>query len=327
MNLQSVEFQGVVTALSSIFHGGGASFGVNSLLRREKFVQPDGSVEEVPIISGNAMRGLLRDKGMYHMCRALGYGDPGEDGKPKGLSLPAYYFLFSGGSLTSVGGRGIDIDKAREIRGLIPLVGVFGGAMGNQIMPGKLSVDKMYPICAELAHLIPARYVNGHGKVSVWEYLQEEMYTRKDDEKNENLRGLIDGDVRRLLEAEARSKREASSQPVVQDDTGQKQQMMYFVETLAAGTQFYWSVVLSQVTDVEFDAFAVCLAEFARDPHVGAKANVGHGKVSVKFDNWHTIDPRLAQVGDAVTMPLGTGYYRHLEERSDDIRKALQEII
>src|SRR5690606_14632725 len=94
-------FEGIVTAKSSISHNGGESLGIETKLRREKLVQPDGSVEEVPVLSGNGMRGLLRDRGMLHMCRSLGYGEPGEDGVPSGLTLSAFYFLFSGGSLTS----------------------------------------------------------------------------------------------------------------------------------------------------------------------------------------------------------------------------------
>ena len=82
-----------MTALSSISHNGGQSFGINSKLRREGFVQPDGSVEDVPVLSGNGLRGLLRDRGMLHMCRALGYGVNDTTGKVSGLSLAAFYFL------------------------------------------------------------------------------------------------------------------------------------------------------------------------------------------------------------------------------------------
>lgn len=329
--MTTIEFSGVVTALSSISHGGGQSFGVSAKMRREKFVQPDGSVEEVVVISGNGLRGLLRDLGMGHMCRALGYGEgdtASPDDRPRGLSLPAFYFLFSGGSLTSVGGRGLDIDRARELRELIPLVGVFGGAMGNQIMPGKLRVDKMIPICRETMHLLPADVVgDGEGIQSIWEYLQEEMYTRKDDEKDEHKRPLIDSGVRALLEAEARAKREAASQPVVQADTGQHQQMMYYVETLAAGTRFYWSLVLEGATDVEFDALVTTLIEFSKRPYVGAKSGVGLGKVAVTFNGWHTIDSRVASSGAAVDAPLGEKYRAHLAARGDDIRARLAEII
>lgn len=319
---QTIEWSGVVTALSSIYHGGGQSIGINSKLRREKFVQPDGTVEDVPVISGNGLRGLLRDRGMWHMCRALGYGVNEETGEVKGLSLPAFYFLFSGGALTKGGGTsGIDIDRARELRNLIPLVGIFGGALGNMIMPGKLKVDKMLPICQETRHLLPEPWRDAEVS-SIWEYLQEEMYTRKDDEKHEHLRQLITPEVRGLLEVAATAKRNAPSQPVVQDDTGQKQQMMYYTETFAAGTQFYWSLVLDDVTGTEFDAFAVCLGEFARLPFVGAKSNVGLGRVSVRFDKWHTVDARLA-TGNQLDTPLGRRYQAHLQEHGEHIRELL----
>jgi hypothetical protein len=64
--MKTYVFEGVVTALTSISHIGD-SHGVNAKLRREKFVQPDGTVEEIPVISGNSLRGILRDRGMLHM--------------------------------------------------------------------------------------------------------------------------------------------------------------------------------------------------------------------------------------------------------------------
>ncbi|MES2222093.1 MAG: hypothetical protein V4587_14145, partial [Acidobacteriota bacterium] len=102
-----------MTAVSSISHNGGQSFGISSKFRREKFVQPDRTVEEVPVLSGNGLRGMLRDRGMAHMCRALGYGEDGQ-----GLSLPAFHFLFSGGALTDIGGKTINIAEARRMRQL-----------------------------------------------------------------------------------------------------------------------------------------------------------------------------------------------------------------
>ena len=101
-------FEMTVRALSSITHNGGESFGINAKFRREKMVQPDGIVEDVPIVSGNGMRGLLRDRGMLHMCRALGYGLTENGSAPVGLTLQAFHFLFGGGSLTGDGGKAIN---------------------------------------------------------------------------------------------------------------------------------------------------------------------------------------------------------------------------
>lgn len=324
--MESFIFEGIVTALESISHNGGQSFGITSKLRREKFVQPDGSIEEVPVISGNGMRGMLRDRGMVHMCRTLGYGVNDESGQVIGLTLPAFYFLFSGGILTSEAGRGLDIDLARKMRDLIPLVGMFGGAMGNQIMPGKIKVGKMMPIVQETAHLIPARFVS-ESPASIWEYLQEEMYTRKDDEKNEHLRQLIAPETRLLLTAKVEAKRIKTEAGKPQDDTGEHQQMRYYVETIAAGTPMYWKLVLEDVTEVEFEAFLTCLSEFARFPYIGGKSGVGMGKVKVAFDDWYKIDPNLRDAdGKAVGKPIGTLYADHLRERGADIRQALNEI-
>jgi CRISPR type IV-associated protein Csf2 len=318
--MQTIVWEGTITALSSISHNGGQSFGVNSKLRREKFVQMDGSVEEIPVISGNGLRGLLRDRGMLHMCRVLGYGVQEETGTVSGLSLAAFYFLFSGGALTSTGSRGIDIDEARKVRTLIPLVGVFGGAMGNSIMPGKLKCGKAIPICAETVHLLPKSFHGERVPPSIWEYLQEEMYTRKDDEKNENLRQLIAPDVRGLIETEQKT---AALKKAADADTGQKQQMRYYVETLAAGTPLYWKICLDDVTDVEFEAFVTTLVEFSKMPHIGGKSNVGLGEVAIHFDNWLSIDSRAHPEGQAIERPLGTRYAEHLRNHGIDIRATL----
>jgi CRISPR type IV-associated protein Csf2 len=315
-------FEGVMTCLTSVSHIG-ESYGVSARLRREKIVTPAG-VEEIPIISGNSLRGILRDRGMLHMLRTLGYGVDEESGEVRGLSLSAFYFLFSGGALTKVPGKGIDIDEARRWRELIPLVALFGGAMGNQIMPGKVKVGKGIPICEETIHLLPVRFSGGNRSRSIWEMVQEEAYTRRDDEKNENLRQLIAPDVRGVLEDKARVERAKSGTKAdVAGDTGQKQQMRFYTETLAAGTELFWDVTLDDVTPIEFDAFAVTLAEFSRFPYIGGKSGVGHGKVSIKFDNWIEVDPRIAPAGQAVDTPLGSHYMQHLTGRADEIRRLI----
>jgi CRISPR type IV-associated protein Csf2 len=312
-------FEGVMTALTSISHIGD-TYGINAKLRREKIVQPNGMVEEVPIISGNSLRGILRDRGMLHMCRSLGYGVNEETGEIKGLSLAAFYFLFSGGALSKVSGRGLDIDQARRWRDLIPLVALFGGAMGNQIMPGKCKIGKAIPICQETAHILPERFVED-GLLSIWDMCQEEAYTRRDDEKNEKLRQLIAPDVRGLLEAKAAEKRgKIGTKKDKAGPTGQKQQMRYFVETLASGARLFWDITMDDVTDLEFEAFCVTLAEFGRFPYIGGKSGVGLGKVAISFDKWIEINPRLAPTGREISTPLGSLYQQHIEEHGNEIK-------
>jgi CRISPR type IV-associated protein Csf2 len=324
--METLIYEGTMTALTSIAHNGGQSFGIESKLRRERFVQPDGGVEEVPILSGNGLRGMLRDRGMWHMCRALGYGVDEEAGKVRGLSLSAFYFLFSGGALEG-SSDGIDVDYARRLREAIPLISIFGGAVGSQILPGKLKVGKAIPICAETLHLLPALYQRENA-ASIWDYLQQEMYTRKDDERNEKLRTVIEGRALKQLEDKGALSilpEEALEQR--QEKAERKpQQMMYYTETFAAGTQFYWKLTLEDVSDVEYDAFMTTLAEFSKMPYVGGKSAVGLGEVAVKFDKWLQIDSRLQVGASEISRPVGTAYHDHLTTKAGEIRKILETV-
>jgi hypothetical protein len=325
-NVKTYLFQTRLTALSSISHIGD-TFGVNARLRREKIITDRGP-EEVPIISGNGLRGLLRDRGMYHMCRLLGYGLPedvesvgAEEISKSGMSLDAFYFLFSGGALEKSGKRGIDVDEARKWREAIPLVSVFGGAMGNQIMPGKLKVGKAIPICVETSMILEDYLNEDEHLISIWDMVQEEAYTRKDDEKDENLRFFIDKSVRGLLEMESRSKRQrAGTDQDVVSATGQTQQMRYYVETLAAGSQFFWELSLDDATPVEFDALITTLAVWAKQPFIGGKSATGHGKVKLEFDNWQELNPAVARNGKEIDVPIGRRYLDHIEQNADLIR-------
>lgn len=304
--MRTYQLEGMVTALSSLIHSGGERNGTTQQLRREKFVQPDGSVEKVPIISGNSIRGILRDKGMFHMLRELGYGVNEETGEVTGLSLQAFHFLFSGGSLVSTGSGHVDVDHFRAMKSTIPLIGIFGGAAGNAIMPGKLKMGKLIPICAETKHLLPEEVQEGQIE-SIWEYCQTEMYTRRDDKKNDRLLPM-------LGEGEQNT------------TTAAPQQMMYHHETLSAGTRFYWKIVLEDVTDVEFEAFILTMIEFSKHPYVGGRSAIGHGEISVKLGKWIEIDSRVNLQGKELDVKLGTKYKEHLENNGDQIREFLSGI-
>lgn len=253
---------------------------------------------------------------MLHFCRALGYGVNEQTGEIRGLTLSAFYFLFSGGSLTADAPKGLDLAYARRLRELIPLVSLFGGAVGNQILPGKVKIGKAIPICTETAHLLPERFA-ATARSSVWAYLQEEMYTRKDDEKHEHLRTMLDGTTQQLLTGGIAKATLTESGP---------QQMMYYLETFAAGTPFFWRLTLDDVTPVEMEAFLTTLLQFSRLPYVGGRSAAGLGEVSIHFDGWTRIDSRLAPQGEAVSFSIGTLYQQHLAEHGETIRAELAQM-
>lgn len=285
------------------------------------------------------MRGVLRDRGMFHFCRCLGYGDPivNDDGKVtgvRGLTKTAFYYLFSGGSLTAAG-KGMDLDRARELNGMIPLASVLGGAIGGQIMPGKVKIGKMIPICRETNHLLPEAFQSPSVQ-SIWEYTQEEMYTRKDDAKNEHLRQVLEGTQKAIagslqpsligeMSAAGIASAGKSKGGALEEKEATPQQMMYFVETLAAGTNFYWRIILDNVSDLEFESFLVTLVEFSKMPYVGGKSGTGLGEISVSFKDWIRIDSRITN-GESLDVPIGNAYRSHLEQNAAHIRRILEAL-
>lgn len=312
-------FEGVVTALTSIAHNGGEQNGITSQLRREKFVLPNGQVAKVPIISGNAIRGIIRDAGMMNMLRQLGYGINEETGEVVGLPLSSFYFLFSGGSLHSTGAEGVDVDSFRKMKEMIPLIGIFGGAAGNAIIPGKMKMGKLIPICRETAHLLPDT-IEKENLETIWEYCQTEMYTRRDDAKNDRLLPMLQN--KKIAAASLFSDDEDDDD---QQDTKRSgpQQMMYRVETLAAGTKFYWKICLEDVTDIEFESFISSIIEFSRNPHIGGKSAVGHGEISIKLGKWIEVDSRVKLEGKEIDTPLLQKYADHLKKNKDQIVRFL----
>ena len=259
--------EGTCTALSSISHNGGEKNGTIVQLRREKFVQPKGNVVEVPVISGNSIRGKLRDLAAIDILTK-------KDGAKVQVDADNFNLLFSGGALESIGGKQLDIEKVRQMRKDIPMISVLGCSVGNVIVPGRVDIGKMIPICKETLHIIPEKF-HGDGEIkTVWEYCQVEMNTRKDDTKDENKREFI--------------KKEDLTEYL------RGGQMMYYIETMVVGTRFYWKICLRDTTDIETGAFLSILQSWAaQSSQVGGNGRVGHGRLKVELTETSVIDSEI----------------------------------
>ena len=137
-----VKLMGTFITRSPLSHIG-ETISTGSYLVQEPILQPDGSIEEVFCYSGNAWRGQLRDLSATYMLTQLKTTVP----------LEAFHLLYSGGRIG--GEQKVDIGAARAMRSAIPHVSLFGGGVGNQILPGKLRVSNAYPICAEAMPALP----------------------------------------------------------------------------------------------------------------------------------------------------------------------------
>jgi len=262
----SIRLDGKITLLSPLSHIGESS-GIDSFLSTDTVIGMDGRPLEVFTYSGNAFRGQLRDLGASYLTEKLGNIK---------YSPELFYLLFSGGSLG--GAQSVDIDQARMYRRNIPLLSVFGGGVGNQILTGKIKVGAMYPLTEECQRIIP-EHLRDENAPSWKQWTFDKSFTRMDDAKNENMRKYLTGSETDGLaiagQVEADSKKKKKEDP--------PQQMRYTVEMLAAGAVMYQRIDLCDLSDLELGAFVSALTKLSEHAYIGGKSGTGHGLVDIEY--------------------------------------------
>ncbi|MBW2672558.1 MAG: hypothetical protein JRD89_03965 [Deltaproteobacteria bacterium] len=331
----NIRLDGKITLLSPLSHIG-ESLGVDSYLSTDIIIDSDGKPTECTIYSGNSFRGILRDLAAIYMTEKLG-----------GLQYnPAvFYLLFSGGSLG--GEQSVDIDQARLYRRNVPMLSVFGGSVGNQILTGKVKIGAMYPLVAECQRILP-EHLRDPNAPSWRQWTFEKSFTRMDDAKNENLRKYLhDPAENRLALSEGQPTLAITdgSEPVQEEKKKKKedlpQQMRYTVEMLAAGAVLYQRIDLCDMTDLELGAFVSALVEFSKHPYIGGKSNIGCGLCDIEY-TWRpagakeTTGKFLSVSADCLWLSkpaeeaknqyddfLVQLYNQYLENKADELKKLL----
>jgi len=313
---------GTWTLLSSMVHGGDETLGTTRLFRAKGWVH-EGRRTQMPVVSGNAIRGIWR-----RMC-AREFLDAylAAGGEP--ISLSAFYYLTSGGALHKGStGASLDIVGEADLRSLIPHVGLFGGAGMGKIQEGKLYVDEGIPVCREtvarLERVWPEVRDAETADVSIRELTEVHGYSRQDDAKNAWWRSYIDDRDCRALEAHLEEREGAE----VADDPGSPQQMRYENVELVAGTVIFhrWGFRWPPTRD-EIAGFAAGLLKWAERPHVGGRNAVGHGNILPSYQGV-SAETRLLGDGskplsDWVDESPADHMAAHVREHLDEIRAVL----
>ena len=243
-----LRLRGFLKAKSAVFHSGNEKTGSVVLLNRLKFIV-DGEPVDVPYISGNAVRGILRRMVFKDMLDQIGYEiDVSKKGGQK-----LYHALFSGGILETVEeSQGvIDIELKRKILNLIPPARLFGFSLGNQMIEGKLKVGHLLPICKELAEYLPDDI---RPKNSFYELIGHVFQTRKD---------------------ELRVERGEDEQAV---------QMLVEYEVFIPGTPFYHEIMLEDPTELDVSCLARVIELWKEKPFIGGKSSIGMGELKINYD-------------------------------------------
>ena len=245
--LISAVFDVDITATTSIVHRDDTrnATSIQSLFRREKVLTPTGEVAVVPIISGNAWRGILRRTGETLLAEVLDY---------EGQLTPAAAHLLRNGGFLRKSTREMTPEQERELKTLVPLIGLFGGAANARVMSGKLVVSKVLPVTADTLHLLPTPPPEGVA---------------------------VPGSVHTILGQESTShSNDLSAAATVDGETGEGfSPIRLDTETLIAGTRLYGQIRLTHASPVEYALLADILEHFATRGHLGGRTGAGHGRI------------------------------------------------
>lgn len=237
---------GYITAQSPIHHGGDEKAGNQSLVRRQTYIVDNAPIE-IPVISGNAIRGVLRRMIWDDLLTKVGYTL---------TSMKIYHMLFTGGILEAVDSKDsgvIDIDMKKKLRAELPPLAVLGTALGNQMFEGKLKCAIAQPICSELQAFLSDE-LPIQPTTSIYELVSFDFMTRLDDVK------------------EARKEGEAAHQ------------MLMNFEVINPGTVFVHSFALDNPSTVEKAVLARALNLWREHPWIGGKSGVGYGTVKINYE-------------------------------------------
>lgn len=197
---------------------------------------------KVPVITGNSIRGQLRDSIALDLLQHI----------QSKVDKETFHVLFSGGNIN--GNMKEDVEKAKSVREHFPGISLLGGGLGDMIMAGKLISGFAYPVCHETEE------ITGELSPTSWRNLVEEIeFTRTDDSKNDKL-GVFIEDSGVELSAKAST------------------QMRFSVQYIAAGAEFVQDFIfLDGVNDLELGAFYAGLLKWFDCPRLGGMAAKGFG--------------------------------------------------
>jgi len=164
-----------------LHHGAEEKRGNASLFRRQLAITGSGRTLSLPVYAGNAVRGQMRDLLADHLLRALGLSAARN---APSLALWFFHTLYSGGVLEEgspatkaiqreLGQSGaLRADGLRRWREMLPALSALGCALGNKVLPGRLAVGALRPMCREWGWPDARPAV----ELTAWEF-----FTRRDD--------------------------------------------------------------------------------------------------------------------------------------------------
>lgn len=258
--MKIVSVPGFITAISPIHSGSEESMGNEKTMRTLSFNLPTGP-EDVPVVSGNAIRGMLRRLIMGDLLERVGYKPVDAKGQVR-----LYHSLFAGGVLEAVSEKDsgyIDLAMKRQIRGILPPVSLLGTALRNQMMEGKLDVAYAVPRAKELAGFL--REDATYPITATLGDLQKQTFNTRRDEMAQDAK----------------------------QEGGNSSQMLHTWWYIPPGTVFQHGFTLSNPSEIEAACLGHMIALWNVRPRLGAKAGTGNAEVRLDYRNVPDATPYL----------------------------------
>jgi len=244
MNVFEIDLN--VLLKSPLAHFGDELCGTMQTARRMKY-KVNGKFVDIPVYSGNALRGILRSLVFEDMLEKCGMSI-------SSISQSVFYTLFNGGSLKSGGVE--DISFKQQLTENCPALVLLGSAFGNQMTEGKAKVGILRPVCKEL---------NGYNikksDGSLYSGMINEVFQTRSDRlkiKTENVKDVAE-----------------IPKEVVQ--------MKYEFETLSAGTELETSISVEFANGLEKSCMIYMLNLLQQTGHIGGKSSEGYGKINLDY--------------------------------------------
>lgn len=315
------------TALEPIHHGAGIS-GNTSLLRMQSIITPDGEQARVPFISGNSIKHRIRYHAVQYALDVLGV----EDGS---MSKAEVDILFTGGHLSKAGGS-IDLEKSRRIERLFPALSMCGYSAGNCMTESKLRVSHLHLVCQENAWRLPED-LRGTPTAALRSGAQrsEEFGTRHDKSTSQVAVRMLEAAEAAEVASRRAKKLTGELEPGKDRDSAQ---MIYDFQVISAGASFFGTVAFRDLTDLEQAALASAFYYGSAGDHgdrtlmhVGAKASIGFGTISVDLRGAIRVPASAFEPSEAIVGKEGASqaeaYRSHLRDHKDEILSTIREAV
>jgi len=320
-----------IKALEPICHGERTS-GNHTLLRTRSIVHAN-RITQIPFLSANSVRHLIREAGAKHALEVMEV----EDGT---LSQALIDLIGSGGQLSKKG-TVVNAKKARELEANFPVLKLLGYSAGNTIWEGALKVSHWNLVCAENAEDLPdwlAAETATLATYSAWDYRTEEMGVRMDAKR-------IPLFERKLLVQTQRQLLDTAAEKLDLKAKGKKDpdeiRMMFTFEAIAKGARLYGDIIYRDLTEMDLCCLVAALsyATIGKTTDgryiylVGAKTSGGFGRVGIRFQSSRKLDIKPVEfVPDDAALSIGNEsmvdvYTNHLRRNREAIIQALKEAV